>query len=74
MKKDDTVALYLPLVPEALISFLACSRIGAVHSIVSAGFSSDSLRDFMINANSKVVITSDEGKRGDKIIGTKKNR
>ena len=71
MKKDDIVALYLPLVLEALTSFPARSRICAVHSIVSAGFSSDSLRDRMIDANSKVVITSDEGKRGGKIIGTK---
>jgi acetyl-CoA synthetase len=72
VKKGDTVALYLPMVPEALISFLACTRIGAVHSVVFAGFSSDSLRDRVIDANSKVVITSDEGKRGGKIIGTKK--
>ncbi|KAL8898762.1 MAG: hypothetical protein Q9207_006540 [Kuettlingeria erythrocarpa] len=70
--KGDTVALYLPMVPEALISFLACTRIGAVHSVVFAGFSSDSLRDRVIDAQSKVVITSDEGKRGGKVIGTKK--
>lgn len=72
VKKGDTVALYLPMVPEALISFLACTRIGAVHSVVFAGFSSDSLRDRVIDAQSKVVITSDEGKRGGKVIGTKK--
>ncbi|CAO1604483.1 acetyl-coenzyme A synthetase 2 [Xanthoria calcicola] len=72
VKKGDTVALYLPMVPEALIAFLACTRIGAVHSVVFAGFSSDSLRDRVIDANSKVVITSDEGKRGGKVIGTKK--
>ena len=72
VKKGDTVALYMPMVPEAVISFLACSRIGAVHSVVFAGFSSDSLRDRIIDASSKVVITSDEGKRGGKVIGTKK--
>ena len=72
IKKGDTVALYLPMVPEALISFLACSRIGAVHSVVFAGFSSDSLRDRVLDAQSKVVITSDEGRRGGKVIGTKK--
>ena len=72
VKKGDTVALYLPMVPEAVISFLACSRIGAVHSVVFAGFSSDSLRDRVIDASSKIVITSDEGKRGGKVIGTKK--
>merc|ERR1711900_90080 len=68
----DTVAIYLPMIPEALIAFLACSRIGAVHSVVFAGFSSDSLRDRVIDAQSKVVITTDEGKRGGKLIGTKK--
>ncbi|KAF2768088.1 acetyl-coenzyme A synthetase-like protein 1 [Teratosphaeria nubilosa] len=72
VKKGDTVALYMPMIPEAVVSFLACSRIGAVHSVVFAGFSSDSLRDRIIDAESKVVITTDEGKRGGKLIGTKK--
>lgn len=72
VKKGDTVALYLPMIPEAVIAFLACSRIGAVHSVVFAGFSSDSLRDRIVDAQSKVVITTDEGKRGGKLIGTKK--
>jgi len=72
VKKGDTVAIYLPMIPEAVIAFLACSRIGAVHSVVFAGFSSDSLRDRVIDAESKVVITTDEGKRGGKLIGTKK--
>lgn len=72
VKKGDTVAIYLPMIPEAVIAFLACSRIGAVHSVVFAGFSSDSLRDRVLDAQSKVVITTDEGKRGGKVIGTKK--
>jgi acetyl-CoA synthetase len=72
VKKGDTVAIYLPMIPEAVVAFLACSRIGAVHSVVFAGFSSDSLRDRIIDAQSKVVITADEGKRGGKVIGTKK--
>ena len=72
VKKGDTVALYLPMIPEAVIAFLACTRIGAVHSVVFAGFSADSLRDRIVDANSKVVITTDEGKRGGKLIGTKK--
>lgn len=72
VKKGDTVALYLPMIPEAVISFLACTRIGAVHSVVFAGFSSDSLRDRILDAQSKVIITTDEGKRGGKVIGTKK--
>ena len=72
VKKGDTVAIYLPMIPEAVIAFLACTRIGAVHSVVFAGFSSDSLRDRVLDAESKVVITTDEGKRGGKLIGTKK--
>jgi acetyl-CoA synthetase len=72
VKKGDTVAVYLPMIPEAVIALLACTRIGAVHSVVFAGFSSDSLRDRIIDADSKVVLTSDEGKRGGKNIGTKK--
>ena len=72
VKKGDTVALYLPMIPEALIAFLAVVRIGAIHSVVFAGFSSTSLADRVNDANSKVVITTDEGKRGGKVIGTKK--
>jgi acetyl-CoA synthetase len=72
VRKGDTVAVYMPMIPEAVVTFLACSRIGAVHSVVFAGFSSDSLRDRIIDAESKVVITTDEGKRGGKTIGTKK--
>jgi acetyl-CoA synthetase len=72
VRKGDTVAIYLPMIPEAIVAFLACTRIGAVHSVVFAGFSSDSLRDRVIDAQSKVVITTDEGKRGGKTIGTKR--
>jgi acetyl-CoA synthetase len=60
------------MIPEAVVALLACVRIGAVHSVVFAGFSADSLRDRVIDADSKVVITTDEGKRGGKLIGTKK--
>lgn len=72
VKKGDTVAVYLPMIPEAIVTLLAISRIGAIHSVVFAGFSADSLRDRVIDAKSKVVITTDEGKRGGKLIGTKK--
>ncbi|KAG9249024.1 hypothetical protein BJ878DRAFT_411377 [Calycina marina] len=72
VQKGDTVAIYLPMIPEAIIALLACARIGAVHSVIFAGFSSDSLRDRVNDAKSKVVITTDEGKRGGKLIGTKK--
>jgi len=70
--KGDTVAIYLPMIPEAIIAFLAVTRIGALHSVVFAGFSAGSLSDRVLDANSKVVITADEGKRGGKLIGTKK--
>lgn len=72
VKKGDTVAIYLPMIAEALIAFMAIVRIGAVHSVVFAGFSSESLRDRVTDAGSRVVITSDEGKRGGKVIGTKR--
>ncbi len=72
VQKGDTVAIYLPMIPEALFAFLACARLGAVHSVVFAGFSADSLRDRVRDANSRVVVTSDEGKRGGKTIATKK--
>ncbi|KAL9060566.1 MAG: hypothetical protein Q9162_000517 [Coniocarpon cinnabarinum] len=71
VKKGDAVALYLPMIPEAVIAFLACTRIGAMHSVVFAGFSADSLRDRILDSNCKVVLTTDEGRRGGKGIGTK---
>lgn len=72
VKKGDTVAIYMPMIPEALVAILATVRIGAVHSVVFAGFSSGSLRDRINDARSKVVLTTDEGKRGGKVISTKK--
>lgn len=72
VKKGDTVAVYLPMIPEALVTLLAIVRIGAVHSVVFAGFSLTSLRDRIIDGDSRVVITADESKRGGKTIETKK--
>ncbi|KAK5086418.1 acetyl-coenzyme A synthetase 2 [Lithohypha guttulata] len=72
VRKGDTVALYLPMIPQAVIAFLAATRLGACHTVVFAGFSSGSLADRIVDANAKVVITTDEGKRGGKLIGTKK--
>ncbi|ODQ50758.1 acetate--CoA ligase [Saitoella complicata NRRL Y-17804] len=72
VKKGDTVAVYLPMIPETLVTLLAIVRIGAIHSVVFAGFSAESLRDRVLDADSRVVITSDEGKRGGKTIGTKR--
>ncbi|RGP72508.1 acetyl-coenzyme a synthetase [Fusarium sporotrichioides] len=72
VKKGDTVAIYMPMIPEALVAILACTRIGAVHSVVFAGFSAGSLRDRVENAKSKVIITTDESQRGGRTIGIKK--
>ncbi len=71
VKKGDRVAIYLPMVPELAIAMLACARIGAIHSIVFAGFSANSLSDRIIDAESNVVITSDGAFRGSKSIGLK---
>lgn len=71
VKKGDTVIVYLPMIPEAAIALLACARIGAVHSVVFAGFSADSLRDRTNDCKARVVITTDEGKRGGRTISTK---
>lgn len=72
VKKGDRVALYMPMIPELAIAMLACARIGAVHSIVFAGFSSNALADRIIDAQAKVVIASDGGFRGTKTIPIKK--
>jgi len=73
IEKGDVVTLYLPMVPEAIISMLACARIGAIHSVVFAGFSPDALAGRIDDGNSKLVITSDEGRRGGKTVALKGN-
>lgn len=71
VKKGDCVTLYMPMIPELAMSMLACARIGAIHSVVFAGFSADSLRDRIVDCNSTVVMTADIGKRGSKTIPLK---
>ncbi|MBA2126345.1 acetate--CoA ligase [Hyphomicrobium methylovorum] len=73
VKKGDRVTIYLPMIPEAAYSMLACARIGAVHSIVFGGFSPDSLQNRIDDAESKFIITADEGLRGGKPVPLKKN-
>ncbi|HVJ48258.1 acetate--CoA ligase [Desulfitobacterium sp.] len=73
VSKGDRVTIYLPMIPEAVISMLACARIGAPHSVVFGGFSSDALRDRVNDAQAKVVITSDGGFRRGSIIPLKEN-
>jgi acetyl-CoA synthetase len=71
VRKGDAVAIYLPMVPEAVYAMLACARIGAVHSVVFAGFSAESLRDRIQDAQCKVLFTADQSKRGGKTIQLK---
>lgn len=69
--KGDRVMIYMPMVPEAAIAMLACARIGAIHSVVFAGFSSTSLADRIIDCDAKAVLTTDGNYRGNKKIGIK---
>ncbi|MET3472646.1 acetyl-CoA synthetase [Novosphingobium sp. 1529] len=69
----DRVTIYLPMVPEAAVAMLACARIGAIHSIVFAGFSPDALAGRIEDCDSRVVLTADEGLRGGKRVPLKKN-
>ena len=71
VRRGDTVAVYLMNTPELAFTMLACARIGAVHSVVFAGFSAESLRDRILDAKSKWVVTSDEGRRGGRALPLK---
>ncbi|WP_316368561.1 acetate--CoA ligase [Candidatus Thiodiazotropha sp. CDECU1] len=73
VKKGDRVSLYMPMIPEAAVAMLACTRIGAVHSIVFGGFSPDALRDRILDSDCQVVITADQSMRGGKKVPLKAN-
>jgi acetyl-CoA synthetase len=73
VNKGDRVSLYLPMIPEAAVAMLACTRIGAIHSIVFGGFSPDALKDRINDSDCKVVITSDQSMRGGKKVPLKGN-
>ena len=73
VKKGDRVTIYMPMIPEAAYAMLACTRIGAIHSVVFGGFSPDSLAGRISDCKSDIVITADEGVRGGKPIPLKKN-
>ncbi|KAI8989529.1 acetyl-coenzyme A synthetase [Pilobolus umbonatus] len=72
IRKGDSVAIYMPMIPEAVVAILATARIGAVHSVVFAGFSAESLRDRVVDCGARIIITSDEGCRGGKNVPTKR--
>ena len=71
VRKGGRVAIYMPMIPELTIAMLACARIGAIHSVVFAGFSAASLADRIIDAEAKIVLTADGGFRGEKITPLK---
>ncbi len=71
VKKGDRVAIYMPMIPEAAIAMLACARIGAPHTVVFGGFSAEALKDRLVDAEAKLVITADGGFRKDKVVPLK---
>ena len=73
VKKGSRVCIYMPMIVEAAFAMLACTRIGAVHSVVFGGFSPESLKDRILDADCKIVITADEGLRGSKKVPLKTN-
>ncbi|KRA99213.1 acetyl-coenzyme A synthetase [Devosia sp. Root685] len=73
VKKGDRVTIYMPMVIDTAVAMLACSRIGAVHSVIFGGFSPDSIAGRVTDCGSKIILTADEGRRGGKTIALKKN-
>ncbi|MCX7713816.1 MAG: acetate--CoA ligase [Chthoniobacterales bacterium] len=73
VKAGDRVLIYMPLIPEAIVAMLACARIGAVHSVVFGGFSSESIRDRLADSGASVVVTADGGYRRGQIVTLKQN-
>ena len=73
IKKGDCISIYMPMIPEAAVAMLACTRIGAIHSVVFGGFSPEALKDRILDSDCKLVITADEGVRGGRTVPLKEN-
>ena len=73
VRRGDRVAIYLPLIPEVVVAMLACARVGAIHSVVFGGFSAESLRDRINDAEARVLITADAGYRRGQVVPLKRN-
>ncbi|MBF0624828.1 MAG: acetate--CoA ligase [Magnetococcales bacterium] len=73
VRKGDRVCIYMPMIPEAAVAMLACTRIGAIHSIVFGGFSPESLKDRILDSDCRVVVTADEGLRGGRVVPLRAN-
>jgi acetyl-CoA synthetase len=73
IKKGDRIAIYMPMIPEAIVAVLSCARIGAVHTVVFGGFSADALKDRINDAKARIVITADGGLRKGKIVPLKES-
>ncbi len=73
VKKGDRVIIYMPMIPEAAIAMLACTRIGAVHSVIFGGFSAESIKDRVLDSGASIVITADGGYRRGAVVPLKKN-
>lgn len=71
VKKGDRITIYLPMVPELIVSILACARIGAIHTVIFSGFSSQSIRDRLVDSQSKIIITADGGFRRGNVVKLK---
>jgi acetyl-CoA synthetase len=73
VKKGDRVAIYMPMVPQAAYAMLACTRIGAIHSVIFGGFSPNAISDRINDSHTKVIITADQGRRGGQVVPLKAN-
>jgi acetyl-CoA synthetase len=73
VKKGDRVTIYLPMIPEAAYAMLACARIGAIHSVIFGGFAPDSIAGRILDCDSRIVVTADEGLRGGRVVKLKEN-